>query len=71
MDIDPRRIEVMDDRVAEIMRRKTPAEKLAMLDEAWRFGWSLVEGGVRRLNPDLPDDEVRRETARRMSRGAL
>lgn len=67
MPIDPRRIEVMDDQVAEIMRRKTPADALAMLDEMWEFGWSIVEAGVRRDYPGWDDNQVRRETAQRMS----
>jgi hypothetical protein len=71
MVIDPRRIEVMDDRVADVMRRKTSGEKLLMLDEAWRFGWSISEAGVRRQHPSWTDEAIRRETVRRMSRGAF
>lgn len=69
MAIDPRRIEVMDDRTAEIMRRMTPAEKIAMLDELWDFSRSVVHGGVRAQHPELNDEQVQREVVRRMSRG--
>jgi hypothetical protein len=71
MKLDPNRIEVMDDRVAEIMRRMTPAQKIAMIDELWKFSRSLAEAGARLLHPDWSDEQIRRETIRRMSRGAL
>ncbi|MCI0363332.1 MAG: hypothetical protein L0Y44_04085 [Phycisphaerales bacterium] len=71
MPLDPRRIEVMDDQVAAIMRHKTPQEKLAMLDDLWQLAESLTEAGVRELHPDWSDQQVRRERIRRMSRGAL
>lgn len=70
MSIDPRRIEVVDDRVAEILRRKTPGERLAMSSALWRFGRSIVEAGVRRSHPDWSADQVRREVVRRMTSGS-
>ena len=69
MPIDPRRIEVMDDRTAEVMRRMTPEQKIQAIDELWEFGRALVEGGVRHMHPDWDDNQVRREVVRRMSHG--
>lgn len=69
MTLDPRRIEVMDDQTAEIMRRLTPQQKLTMLDELWLFGRSLTESGVRQQHPEWNEQEVQREIVRRMSRG--
>lgn len=70
MAIDPRRIEVMDGQVAAIMRAKSPAEKLAMLDEMWLLARSLAEAGVRRSHPQWTDAQVQREVARRISHGS-
>jgi len=67
---DPRRIEVMDDAMAEVMRRKTPAERVAMVLDANRTMRLLIEAAVRRNHPDYSDEQVRREVARRMLRGS-
>jgi len=64
----PRRIEVMDDVTAEIMRRKTPAEKLRMLDELWLFAANLVRSGLRADHPEWTRERLEREAARRMAR---
>jgi hypothetical protein len=69
MEIDPRRIEVMDDRVAEIMRRKTPAEKLAMASGMWRSAYTMVYHSLKQQNESWSEDELKRQTARRMLRG--
>lgn len=63
---DPRRIEVMDGAMAEVMRRKTPAERVAITLDANRTMRLLIEAAVRRAHPGYSDDQVRREVARRL-----
>jgi len=63
--------EILDDRVAEILRRKTPAERLEMAFAMWRFGQELVRESVRASHPDWTEEEIHRETGRRMSHGAI
>ena len=63
---DPRRIEVPDDAMAEVMRRKTPAERVAITLDANRTMRLLIEAAVRRAHPDFTDDQVRGEVARRI-----
>jgi hypothetical protein len=69
----PRRFgdEVLDDRVAEILRAKTPAERLAMTFRMWSFVRDLIRRVLAREHPEWSEAEVARETARRMSRGAV
>ena len=67
--MDLRRIEVIDDAVAEILRQKTPAEKLAMIFAANRTMRLRIEGALRTWHPDWTDEQVRREVVRRMTRG--
>jgi hypothetical protein len=67
--LDAGQIEVVDDDVAEILRRKTAAERLEMAFAANRLMRQIIEGAIRTWHPDWPDDEVRREVARRMTRG--
>lgn len=63
--------EILDDRMAEVLRRKTPAERLEMTFAMWWFARDLVRASIREEHPDWSEDEVGRETARRMSHGAV
>ncbi|MGL4554125.1 MAG: hypothetical protein ACRC33_23425 [Gemmataceae bacterium] len=63
----PRRLEVMDDAVAAIMRRKTPAEKLAMLDDMWEFARDLVRAALSKEHPAWSPEELAQAVARRMA----
>ncbi len=64
-------IEIVDDRVVEILRKKTPAERIAIADGMWTFASQAVRGIVACQHPDWSEAEVRREVARRMSHGAF
>ena len=61
----------MDNRVADILRRKSDAERLAMVDQMWCFARDMIRCNLRREHPDWSDDEVDRITARRLSHGAV
>ena len=66
--IDP---EVVSDEMAEILRRKTPTERLAITHGMWRFAQVLVRGGVKNQHPEFTEAEIERAVARRMSCGAV
>jgi len=68
--LDKGQIEVVDDAVAEILRKKTPAERVAMALDANRTLRLIVEGGIRTQHPDWDDTQVSKEVARRMLGGA-
>jgi hypothetical protein len=63
------RIEVIDDRIAEILRSKTPGERLAMGFRAAAFARMIVESGVRHANPSWCDALVKAEVLRRLRLG--
>ena len=63
--------EVVCDRMTEILRRKTPQERLAIVAGLWRFARRLVTASVRMMHPEWEEAEIRREVARRMSHGAV
>lgn len=69
--LDPLRYEVIDDALAEVLRHKSPREKLAIVDGLWRLARSLIRNKLRHDHPDWADAELDAETARRMSRGAV
>jgi hypothetical protein len=70
MEIDPRRIEVLDAMVAEILRRKSGTERVQMTVESNRSMRRRLEAQIRQLHPNWTDDEVRAEIARRVLNGA-
>jgi Rv0078B-related antitoxin len=67
----PLNVEMMDDRMAEVLRAKSPAERLAIADGMWRSARGMIEAILRDERPDWTDDEIQRQVARRMSHGAV
>ncbi len=65
--LDDGQIEVVDDAVAEVLRRKTPGERIAMVGAAWRFARTWIESAVRSQHPDWNAGQVQREVAKKMS----
>lgn len=68
--LDDGQIEVVDHAMAEILRTKTTAEKIAMVNEAHRTAKALIAAGIRRMNPHWTDAEIQIEVSRRLIRGA-
>jgi hypothetical protein len=66
-----RRIAILDDRMAELLRSKTEAERFAMIDRSWRFARQMIQAMIVHEHPDWSEDQVRRAVARRMSHGAV
>lgn len=71
MRLDPGQIEVIDDAMVEVLRAKSGAERLRIVDGLVRSARELVAAGVRAQYPDWEHHQVERETARRLSRGAF
>ena len=63
-------IEVIDERIAAILRTKTPGERLAMGFRAAGFARVIVESGVRHANPAWDTARVNQEVLRRMQLGS-
>jgi hypothetical protein len=62
------RIELLDEAVVEVLRRKTPAERVAMVFDAERTMGLLLAAHLRWRHPDWDAAEVAREIARRRNR---
>lgn len=71
MRLDRGQIEVVDDAVAEILRSKTPSERLQIASGLWSFGRELVVNVLRSQHPDWDERKIAREAARRLSHGAV
>ena len=70
MSIQPLRIEVINDQMAEILRAKTPVEKVAMICAANRTARFLATAGVRHQHPDWTETQIKSEVIKRVCGGA-
>jgi hypothetical protein len=62
---DPKRIEVVDEAVAAILRT-TPAEKVAMASAAHRTTRPMIQARLQTIHPEWTESHVMAEVARRM-----
>jgi hypothetical protein len=67
--VDPNRIEVLDPAIVEILKQKTPAERLAMVFAANRTMRLRLEGHLKTYHPDWSDKQIQAEIAKRMLSG--
>jgi len=64
-------VEVIDKKMVEILRNKTPAERLAISFGMWETARLMIRGALRQQHPDWNDEMINREIARRVSHGAV
>ena len=67
--LDDGQIEVVDDALAEVLRAKTPAERLWLVAAAWRSCRKWVSAAVASQHPDWDEARVRDEVNRRLLGG--
>jgi hypothetical protein len=67
---DPRRIEVLDQQIVDVLRAKRPSERVAMGLACNRTARLLIEGHLRTHHASWPSEQIRAEIARRMCGGA-
>lgn len=61
--------EIVDNQMAAILRQKTPAQRLQIAFGMWEFARNMIRANLRREHPEWSDEEVQRETARRLAAG--
>ncbi len=69
MRIDESRIEVVDDKVAEILRKKTGLERLEMVWDSWTLFCQRMEAHLRGIHPEWTSDEIQKEIVKRVLSG--
>jgi len=62
-------IEVVDDRMAEVLRGKSGAERLEIANGLFRFARQVVAASVRELHPDWDEARIQRATSERILSG--
>ena len=65
------RIETLDDRMAEVLRAKTGAERLHIADEMYAWARHMLLSHLRTEHPDWNKARIQREAVRRLSHGAI
>jgi hypothetical protein len=66
-----KKIDAIDDQMAEVFRLKSGRERLAIAHGMWRSASRMIHRVVRAEHPEWSDDRINRETARRLSHGAV
>lgn len=69
--LDPGQIEVVDDVMAEVLRRKTPAERIQIGFKLWTAARNMLMTHLKETHPEWDADKLKREVARRLSHGAV
>jgi len=69
--LDKGQIEIVDDVMADILRRKTPAERIRIGFGLWTSACTMLSSHLRREHPEWSEEKLQREIARRMSHGAV
>ena len=67
--LDAGQIEIVDEAVAVVLRRKTPAERIALTASAHRTARALLTAQIGALHPDWSSERIQSEVARRLTRG--
>ena len=65
------RIEVIDDLMAEVLRAKTPTERLAIAHGMWSHARAMIHRIVKVDHPEWSEEQVKFQVARRLSHGAI
>jgi hypothetical protein len=67
--LDRGQIEVIDDRVAEIIKAKSGRERLNMVWEAWAFFEKRIRLYLKDIHPEWTEEQVRKEIVKRVTHG--
>lgn len=71
MGLDPRQVEVVDDQVAEILRAKTPAERLRIGINIWISARRMLLAHIGHTHPEWSPKEVNKEVVGRLLHGSV
>lgn len=71
MAIEARNIEIVDDAMAEVLRRMTVGQRLAAANRMWISARKAIGHMLRSDHPEWTCEQIEWETTRRMSDGAV
>ena len=71
MRLDHGQIEVVDNMMAEVLRHKTPAERIRIGCTLWVSVRGMLITHLRMTHPEWDSEKIEHEVARRLSHGAI
>jgi len=69
--LDPGQIEVIDDALAEVLRRKTAPERIKIGFDLWTSARDMLMAYLKKTHPEWSLEIVEKEVARRLSHGVV
>ena len=67
----PKKIEVIDEALAEVYRAMTPEKRMQIVNNMYISAREMLLSHLRSENPAWSDEQVKREAVRRLSHGAV
>ena len=64
-------LEIIDEMMVDVLRKKTPAERLAIASGMWDSARVMIGGVLRQEHPEWSDEAIVQEIARRISHGKV
>ena len=64
-------VEIIDEMMVDLLRRKTPAERLNIASGMWESARVMIRGVLRQEHPEWSDEMIVQEIARRISHGKV
>lgn len=71
MRLDKGQIEIVDDIMAEVLRHKTPAERIRIGFDMWVSAHDMLIAHLKSSHSDWSIEKVRQEVARRLGHGSV
>lgn len=68
--LDKGQIEVVDGKIAEILKMKSGPERLNMVWDAWTFYEKTISAYLKNRHPEWTEDQIRKEIVRRVTHGS-
>ena len=69
--LDPGQIEVLDDAMVEVLRRKTPTERIQTGFGIFTSVCSMLTSHLKSTHPEWNTERVKQEVAKRISHGVV
>ena len=69
--LDRGQIEVVDDVMAEVLRGKTPAERIQIGCTIWTSAHNMLTSHLKKTHPEWNAERLNQEVARRLAHGAV
>ncbi len=67
--LDKGQIEVVDDKIAEIIKTKSGMERLNMVWDAWIFFERRIKAYLKDIHPEWTEEQIQKEIVRRVTYG--